>query len=201
MDSLSDSDSMIDTSADSMKQPRPTTSDGASRHLVGAALLCIALLGVGGVTALPSRSESTLSLPFLEASASPVVVAFAGYPGCRTACPPHLRTIAEAVDASRLASVQPVFINVERHAREDLTTAWARVFHPRFEGFTLDDEAARRLHRELGVRSYADTRGALAHSNTIFVFHRHRDGWRIARLFVGLPSAETLAGALEPLAT
>ncbi|MEL6302075.1 MAG: SCO family protein [Pseudomonadota bacterium] len=159
-------------------------SEGRSwrHHAVGVAMLLLTAGSLALIPLLPAKSETTLDLPFLSDIDADVVIVFAGFPGCNTSCPTALRAMATVYEQSSSPNTQLVFINIERDARDDLTTQYARAYHQSFAGVTLTRSTASLFARELGLRSFDSTRAALAHSNNIFVLRRESDGWHIAEV-------------------
>ncbi len=151
-------------------------------HAVGVVMLLLTAGSLALIPLLPAKSETTLDLPFLSGIDADIVIAFAGFPGCSTSCPTALRAMATAYEQSPEPVAQLVFINVERHARNDLTTQYARAYHESFVGVTLTQSTASLFARELGLRSFDSTKAALAHSNNIYVLRRESDGWHIAEV-------------------
>lgn len=166
-------------------------------HVVGVTMMLLTAGSLALIPLLPAKSESTIDLPFLSGIDSQVVIAFAGFPGCSTSCPTALRAMATAYEQSLTPDVQLVFINVERHARNDLTTQYARAYHESFSGVTLTQSTASLFARELGLRSFGSTEAALAHSNNIYVLRRERDGWHIAEILRSSLQTQPLVASIS----
>ena len=172
------------------------------RHAAGASLLALGLATLGLLALLPTRGSAGLELPFLDERMPPVVVAFAGFPGCGTICPASLatiRTAADALPAAGRAQLGLLFVNIERDAPPAQSEAYARAFHPDFRAYSLTSEDAAPVYRALALGSFASGEQAAAHSGYVYVFARADNGWRIERIYRRLPASGRLANDLHEL--
>lgn len=170
------------------------------RHVAGGTLLALAFSLLLAIPLLPSRGASGLELPFLKDESPPIMMAFAGYPGCAETCPVSLNLMANAWQA--IGSPEAVglqFINIDPHTADSDTRAFAQAFHPSFRSFSVTLDNAEQLRKKLAVRSLNDT--AAGHNGLIFLFRRDgRSEWRIERLYSTIPTQEKLTADLWQLA-
>ncbi len=165
--------------------------------LLAASLLCLSLLPY-----LPTRAAHSTVLPFLQDREGEVVLAYAGFAGCGDTCPRGLATLAAAYDlhtVSGSASLDLLFINVQRHAPAESTRAFAQAFHERFQVYTIGNDVAEYVYDELSLRSFDDNGRAAYHSDYVYVFTRHADSWRIERVYRQFPTIERLVADLRQL--
>lgn len=174
-----------------------------AQHLAGTGMLLLALLLLGGVSLLPTRGAAGIDLPFLDPSQPPVVVAFAGYPGCGTVCPVSLSLMREAYRAlppARQPRIGLQFVNIRRNADPVQTARFARAWHPDFRAYAVTAADAPSLYAGLALQSFGSSEAAEAHSGFIYIFVREAGAWRIEHVYRQLPAAAELLARLTHLA-
>lgn len=165
------------------------------KHLAGASLAVCAIATLGLLAFLPSQSAASVELPFLDEHMPPLVLAFAGYPGCGTICPTSLAAMSEAwrgIDEAGRNRAALLFVNIERDAAEDVSSAYARAFHPDFRAWAVSADSAAGVYRALALRSFESREQAAAHSGFIYLFARDGADWRIERVYRRSPDAAEL---------
>ena len=181
---------------------RPEAGLTPARHLAGVSLLALAFGSLALLGLLPTRGAPGIELPFLDAASPPVVVAFAGYPGCGTVCPTSLALLGEVargIDSAQRGRLGLLFVNVERDTPAYVTERYARAFHPEFRGYSVTSESAASVYRELSLASYASREQAAAHPGLVYVFAREGIDWRIERVYRRTPGSQELRRDLEQL--
>lgn len=199
---------MPDVPTQASSHARPDASNGClpvrrltwPQHLLGAAFVLAALGALALLPLLPARSARALDLEFLAGFSEPVVVAFAGYPACGTACPTSLAIMARAGDRLAEGTAGLAFINIDRGADPDFSRRFARAFHPRFQAFTVDAVRSRDLRAALGIRTFEDTARRPAHPPNVYLLARAGDGLRLRHIYRAPPSADELAKDVLALA-
>lgn len=171
------------------------------KHIAGAGLLLCALATLALVPMLPARGAANIELPFLQDVQQPVVVAFAGYPGCGTICPTSLSLLSGVYRQIESSDSQlgMLFINIQRDSSHETTAAYARDFHPEFLSYTVSSADADSVYRSLALQSFDDAGAAIAHSGLIYVFSKGQEGWRIEHVYRRPPSPDRLKVDLQNL--
>jgi len=175
-------------------------------HLLGASLLslCAAFLialpvlgrDVGHRVALP---------PSLGALAPPearLLLVFAGFPGCGDTCPTTLRflsTVYDGLPAATRSRTGVTFVNILADTPPELSTAYARSFHPEFAGFSLTAGNRRVFYEELGIRAGTRSAELAAHPGTLYLLHRDdaEGAWSLVRHYRRLPDGDRLRRDLD----
>lgn len=170
--------------------------------MIALALIAAAAGVLAAIPHLPTRGHGGLALPFLSDTGPPVVVAFAGFPGCASICPPSLRAIGEAYDM--LSEVErgrtaTLFINLQIDSSPRRAALYAQAFHPALRAYSVDADTAPVLRQQLALHSYPDAGAAAAHAGRVYLFSRQDGAWRIAHVYARYPGPPELARRLRGL--
>ena len=186
-----------------MRAPTSTQALTPARHIVGACLLLFAVSSLALAAMLPMQSSKGVELPFLDDSGAPIVVGFAGFPGCGDVCPAGMALLGHSARQLSVPDRQDVsllFINLQRGTPASVSNAYARAFHPEFYSYTVALDESDLFYRELALRSFSPDESAVTHSGYFYVFVRERGHWRIQHVYRRPPAASQLVNDLESLA-
>lgn len=174
----------------------------ARDHIAGALLLILSISTLGLLALLPSRGDAGIQLPFLEDASSPVVVAFAGFPGCGTVCPRGLSVLDALHDSVHEGPSQRLdilFINIQQYTPSAVTAAYASSFNPEFSSYTVTPGDAKLVYDALSLRSFDNEEPIVSHSGFIYVFVQESGLWRIEHVYRNIPPPRQLVDDVNKL--
>lgn len=175
----------------------------AYKHFAGTSLLLAAISMPVLMALLPSRSATDINLPFLNNSQKPVVLAFAGYPGCNTVCPISLSVLRDAYQDyySQYSSInaEVMFINIQLNTPDEITNAYAKFYHPNFSGYSVKSNEAHDIYKALSLQTFNNNKDSNRHAGYIYLFVRIQDKWNIEHVYQQLPSPKEIISDLKGL--
>ena len=168
-------------------------------------LLGLAVPGLlASFTQLPLQTDRPVEAIELPDGYDRMLVFF-GYVDCPQVCPTamaRLQQIYGALDRTHSADRLGVtFVNLTE-APPDVAVAYAKAFHPAFEGVQAGPRARGGLMREFGVRFERDADSPAGwHTDSAYLMQRTPAGWRLRAV---VPRADlrerTIRGLLSDLA-
>lgn len=154
--------------------------------------LCVVAL-LFSFTQLPVQADRPVRSIDLPAGYERMLVFF-GYVDCPKVCPTAMFRLAaiygdlEGTPASARLGV--TFVNLT-DAEASAVGAYARAFHPTFEGVQAGPRARGGLMRELGVRFDRDNDSAAGwHTDSVYLLEQADDGWRL-KAVIPRPNLQT----------
>jgi len=174
----------------------------ARDHIAGVLLLILSVSTLGLLALLPSRGDAGIQLPFLDDAPAPIVVAFAGFPGCGTVCPRGLSVLDalyDGVHEERAHKLDILFINIQKYTPPAVTAAYASSFNPEFLSYTVTPEDATLVYDSLSLRSFDNEESMVSHSGFIYVFVQESGLWRIERVYRNIPPSSQLVDDINKL--
>lgn len=174
----------------------------ARDHIAGVLLLILSVSTLGLLALLPSRGDAGIQLPFLEDTPAPIVVAFAGFPGCGTVCPRGLSVLDalyDGVHEERAGQLDILFINIQQYTPPAVTSAYASSFNPEFLSYTVTPEDATLVYDSLSLRSFDNEESIVSHSGFVYVFVEESGLWRIEHVYRKIPTPNQLVKDVNKL--
>lgn len=144
------------------------------------------MLGVplimASITQLPMAADRPVESLALSTDADRMVLFF-GYVDCPDVCPTTMSAVREAYERYPADAGGPrfgvTFVNLTE-AGEGVAAAYARHFHPTFEGLQASGEDRRALLQELGVRFQRSANGPGGwHTDSVYLLKRVGAQWRL----------------------
>lgn len=126
--------------------------------------------------------DKTVDAPYLNHSKNNLFLVYYGYVGCTKVCMPILQNVSQFYESEMMAPIKRkvgfVFVNLMSEVSQEQPDAFAKVFHPQFEGVYLTQKELMRIDRDFNLffsRSLNDPT-EINHSDYVYLMEREKNG-------------------------
>ncbi|SEH06019.1 SCO family protein [Candidatus Venteria ishoeyi] len=157
-----------------------------TRATLGGLLILLSFSLLFVLPLIPLHSGKIAQLPFVLEREAHFVLVFFGYPGCNEVCPRTLQNLTEIYqNYSQQVALQVVFINLHPGASQVAIQAYAKNFHPHFQGVNLTDQILENLKSNLGVTAIKtmDKSNDILHSEQLYLLEKYNNDWKIKVIY------------------